>query len=232
MNSTELLPLDVFFRADRYYIQGSLIVSESYRVSESRLKSVLKGDDVVLKEVGFRSFLDSSASAILSSDASQSESTNAFGYADFTRLTSLKDTERVFFIAHKDTPASRQKDSPKVITNFSKIEDTVFTCHFTSTVENLVDGFFRSIIEITKKSHTLAFPGCSDILFIGLRKWEFPISNPVLLHQAGKHLIQIGSRMTKNGRSMTVSRITTTLSSGATFKGAITFSFTPAKEAA
>lgn len=230
MNKINLFPLDVFFRAERYYIQGSLIISECYYVSEDYLKEALGGDDIVLKEVGFRSFLDTQASVVSAASATQAQQDNAVGYADFTRKDRPKSRERLLLLAHKDKPAPRHDGSPKVITNFQAEDAMVYTCDFTPTPENLVDGFFRSVIEITKKSHTLAFPGCSDILFIGLRRWAFPVSDPALLNQPGKHHIQIGSSMTKDGRGMTVSRLITTLASGDIFKGAITFSFARAPE--
>lgn len=230
MNNTNLFPLDVFFRAERYYIQGSLIISECYNVSEHYLKAALGGDDIVLKEVGFRSFLDTQASVISAAFATHAQHDNAIGYADFARKDTPKSRERLLLLAHKGKPAPRHDDSPKVITNFQKDDAMTYTCDFRPTPKNLVDGFFRSVIEITKKSHTLAFPGCSDILFIGLRRWAFPVSEPALLNQTGKHYIQIGSCMTKDDRGMTVSRLTTTLASGDIFKGAITFSFAQALE--
>lgn len=211
---------EVFFRAKRHYIQGSLLISEC----ASFATSLRPGGRWVLREVGFRSILDHGATLAVDDGSHGVASINGHVVMAFGEGDTLK-TQRFLVLENADVIPPRVEDSAKVIRDFVTREDRVFSCRFAAVQDNPLDGFFRGVVEVTKRAHAEAFAGARNILFLGLRKWSLDMGEGSALNHGGEHVVSIGSGVSKDDSNLTVSRIVTTFDDGTTHRGAILFSY-------
>lgn len=155
------IPLDVFFRGDRTYIQGTQIVA--------RLSELLPPGDWTLDQAIFSRL---AAGPLL---ASRGEVANPAGRVQF-----LSDTGATCAFALAEGPGTApRRDSAMPISirrqDSGADDGAVWTYDGAERFEDLLNVVVQSI----KAEHSVRWPAAADIWFTGLRKLRLPVSPPV-----------------------------------------------------
>lgn len=222
MNYIDQETLPVFFRGERYYIQGSLILAEAIKVITENSKC----QDLMLMEAGFRNHASSSINIVSQTKLDELEIIDPLGYID---IKQCGENKKFYFIS-TDKDVKRLKDTKKLISELRITRSNDYATDYLYDSDNSIDGFFRSIIEFTKLVHETHFINCSDILFLGLRNWSMCTFKKNDLFEGGEHKIKILQKITKNDRLITASKLTSVNKKGSINEGIIIFSIVPDKK--
>ncbi len=157
-------PLNLFFRGDREYIQGSLIIEEARLwLEECTTVAIVELISAELREIVCEKCVVSQTP-----DAMQ---VSPVGKVKFKSMDGSLNEVYIFRSEPAET-VPRIADSQKQISNFEQFEDeanSVYTARANFVFDGDFSSFLMACIEFSKEAHVNAFPGCKDVWFSGIR---------------------------------------------------------------
>lgn len=219
--------LDVFFRAERGYIQGSLLVPQAIaRANDAGALDLLS--EPTIEAVNFREIIDHHC-VVSWCDDSAAQLGPALGeilLGDQTR------EHRVRLRLHRDPSRSqsppRMPDTAKVIAPFENAEDGSATTKFTADLPGL-ESFLRGVVEINKRHYEMRFADCQQIIFAALFNSNLP-ANDERFPAAGTFRLEPLSARSDSSKTSAISRTTLVSDSSPELSAMIVFTFMEARQ--
>jgi len=182
-------PIDVFFRGDRPYIQGSLVLSQAARIAFDGF------GDGFLVSAKFSQIITCGVEVAPSGEGSG----EAFGEAQFRTVDGER--HKLEFFACKAVEPPRRPDRGSTLTSFSDDGNLNASAAFSIAPE--LDDLLAAVVETTKKAHERLPASVYDVWFTGFRGAHLPL-NADLIPQSGQIVIENRVRRGDGGSYQTL----------------------------
>jgi len=217
-------PLDIFFRAQRYYIQGSLLVPVALR-TVARLASDRRFDGAIIQSVNFHSIIDHACTV------GWDEGDDFAAGAEKAIITtsdpdgSSPRTLRLYRNDQDSGQPPRRSDTERLVGEVRLDGEG----HGWASLDigdqcDPLEAFLRGMVEFNKSLYELRYPGCRDIIFAGLFASSVPAS-AIGLEPAGKLEFRQLSQRRGMRRTSAISETRFLGNQDSTFSASVIFSF-------
>lgn len=185
MTMGEIVPLDIFYRGSRNYIQGSLIIS---RVVD--FLSAKAGHALVVERARFRRILNGNLGL-----AVNGEVPDHLFLGDVT-IRDPHESRTTYILCEDEArtrPVPRHPDDASRISHYQALGPLAACALFRPFLN--FDDVIATAVETVKRCVTESFPGCSDVWFTALQRSELASD---LGHQRPGGTIHIGNGLAKH----------------------------------
>jgi len=165
MNTRSPERAGLFFRGDRHYIQGSLIITRAAAYLSAALPDLA---GVTVREAKFNRILDRAAAFTL--DVPDAERAVAE-----VRFAGPRGTVSIYLVERAGSAPERVADSPKVISAIGR-NGLSATARFDAGPPSL-DGVLRGAVELQKFAIEAGIPGSREIMFLALFDASLPVED-------------------------------------------------------
>lgn len=219
-------PLDVFFRATRNYIQGSLMIPQS--IEKALELGAGSGTALIVRDAMFRQIIDHHIVASWGEPPS-AEFGNPLGQISLVgrsgspalAITLFRDPTRT-----GDPP--RLGDTSKVIEPFELMPNGEAITSFKADRRGL-EAFLRGVVELNKKAYELRFSNCSKIIFAGFFDSSIPVHDQAFADNGTLHFTPMTVRR-ETMKTSAVSRTVLTATDGTKISASVIFTFVESAE--
>jgi len=205
--------LEVFYRGNRAYIQGSLIISLVYDYLTERNKD----KDIEIRRVKFKKILNGPLIISFSPDQTK---TLAIGEI----ITSIDGEKQIVYLAEDDLSVEIPKRCDNEPSRLIEYENEGhMQSHAVFRPVETCDDLFCSLVETVKRSVSESFEAAKDVWFIGLQKSNIAF-NENIQGMGGVLHVREGSETWHDNRVITSSNVVFEFDNNVSFGANILFS--------